>query len=439
MSLLRATFNGANSLEQLIIEGGHSLKGAVRISGAKNASLPVLAASLLTSGISSIEDVPELKDIATFLNLLKVLGVEVNGADSGPVGGSIQLDTRRVTGFEAPYELVRTMRASVLVLGPLVARQGRCRLSMPGGCAIGARPIDFHLKGLEKMGARLSLKEGYVEVTASRLKGAEICFDIPSVTGTENLMMAASLAKGRTILKNTAREPEVTDLARMLIVMGARIQGAGTSTIVIEGVSELTPINWRIISDRIEAGTYVMAAAVAGGELTLHNVNPLHLGAAIGKLREAGVEIEEGNDILHVKRRGSLKSVDVTTMPYPGFPTDLQAQFMTVMTMADGLSVIKETIFENRFMHVAELRRMGADIRIEGNSSIVKGVRRLTGAPVMATDLRASASLVLAGLAAKGKTIISRVYHLDRGYEAMEKKLSQIGARIDRVKSDTPY
>lgn len=426
-------------MEQLIIEGGHSLKGSVRISGAKNASLPVLAASILSGGVFNITDLPELKDIATFLSLLKGLGVEFLDKVSGASGNDIKLDTSKLSGFEAPYELVRTMRASVLVLGPLVARHGRCRLSMPGGCAIGARPIDFHLKGLEKMGARLSLKEGYVEVSASRLKGAEICFDIPSVTGTENLMMAAALAKGTTVLKNTAREPEVTDLADMLNAMGARIKGAGTSTIVIDGVSELKSVSWRIIPDRIEAGTYAMAVAATGGELTLQNVNPAHLGAAIGKLREAGVEIEEGKDAMHVKRRGSLKSVDVTTMPYPGFPTDLQAQFMTVMSMADGLSVIKETIFENRFMHVAELRRMGADIRIQGNSAIVKGIRRLIGAPVMATDLRASASLVLAGLAAKGKTAVSRVYHLDRGYEAMETKLSRVGAKIERVKADVPY
>ncbi|MEZ0328526.1 MAG: UDP-N-acetylglucosamine 1-carboxyvinyltransferase [Dissulfuribacterales bacterium] len=428
-------------MEQLVIEGGHSLKGAIRISGAKNAALPVLAATLLTPGKFTITNLPDLRDIRTFLNLLAGLGINVSSflKEDPEKDRGVLLDTTTISNHEAAYDLVRTMRASVLILGPLLARTGTARISLPGGCAIGARPIDFHLKGLERMGARLTLKAGYVEAKASRLTGTEIYFDVPSVTGTENLMMAASLARGKTLLKNAAREPEVVTLGQMLQAMGAKITGLGSSVIEIEGVKELKAIEWRIIPDRIETGTYLMAVAAAGGELRLQNACPEYLEAVIAKLREIGMEIEQKDQILWVRRKRRLKSADVTTMPYPGFPTDLQAQFMLLMATADGLSVITETIFENRFMHVPELNRLGADIRIEGKSAIVRGVKELIGAPVMATDLRASACLVLAGLAARGKTTVSRIYHLDRGYEHMEKKLAGVQARIERIRTEMPY
>ncbi len=427
-------------MEQLVIEGGHSLKGTIQISGAKNAALPVLAATLLASGEFEIANLPNLRDIHTFLKLLSELGVKTSDFNQHTeTNKKLSLNTTVISNHEAAYDLVRTMRASVLILGPLLARTGTARISLPGGCAIGARPIDFHLKGLEQMGARLNLKAGYVEAKASRLTGAEIYFDIPSVTGTENLMMAASLARGKTILKNAAREPEVVNLGQMLQAMGAHIKGLGSSVIEIEGVKELKPMKWRIIPDRIETGTYLMAAAAAGGELRLQNACPEYLEAVIAKLREIGIEIEQKDQILWVRRRHRLKSADVTTLPYPGFPTDLQAQFMLLMAVSEGLSVITETIFENRFMHVPELNRLGADIRIEGKSAIVRGVRELIGAPVMATDLRASACLVLAGLTARGKTTISRIYHLDRGYEHMEKKLANVGARIQRIRAEMPY
>jgi UDP-N-acetylglucosamine 1-carboxyvinyltransferase len=441
-------------MDRLSIEGGHSLKGEVRISGAKNAALPVLAATILTGGPFHIDNCPRLRDIDTFLTLLKDLGVDISEMErplhssegvchtDGDEGGKIRalhIDSSGLSSHEAPYDLVRTMRASILVLGPLVARTGKARISLPGGCAIGARPIDLHLKGLEKMGARLKLKEGYVEASASRLKGAEIYFDTPTVTGTENLMMAATLARGRTVLKNAAREPEVAHLGEMLNLMGARISGLGTPTITIEGANELRAVAWRIIPDRIEAGTYMMAVGAAGGELTVKDMRAEHLQAVISKLRCAGLQIDVSGDQVFVRKKGRLQSVDIKTLPYPGFPTDLQAQMMVLMSIAEGLSVITETIFENRFMHVAELQRLGANIKTEGRSAIVRGVRELNGAPVMATDLRASASLVLAGLAARGKTMISRVYHLDRGYEEMEKKLSAAGARIIREKAEAPY
>jgi UDP-N-acetylglucosamine 1-carboxyvinyltransferase len=441
-------------MDRLSIEGGHSLKGEVRISGAKNAALPVLAATILTGGPFHIDNCPRLRDIDTFLTLLKDLGVDISEMErplhrsegvchtDGDEGGKIRalhIDSSGLSSHEAPYDLVRTMRASILVLGPLVARTGKARISLPGGCAIGARPIDLHLKGLEKMGARLRLKEGYVEASASRLKGAEIYFDTPTVTGTENLMMAATLARGRTVLKNAAREPEVAHLGEMLNLMGARISGLGTPTITIEGANELRAVAWRIIPDRIEAGTYMMAVGAAGGELTVKDMRAEHLQAVISKLRCAGLQIDVSGDQVFVRKKGRLQSVDIKTLPYPGFPTDLQAQMMVLMSIAEGLSVITETIFENRFMHVAELQRLGANIKTEGRSAIVRGVRELNGAPVMATDLRASASLVLAGLAARGKTMISRVYHLDRGYEEMEKKLSAAGARIIREKAEAPY
>ncbi len=421
-------------MEQLVIDGRRQLSGKVRISGAKNAALPCLAATLLAGGNFRLSNVPVLRDVKTFLQLLEGMGTTVSRE-----GGTVSLDSSKLSGLDAPYELVRTMRASVLVLGPLLARCGKARVSLPGGCAIGARPIDIHLKGLELMGARIELKEGYVEAKARRLEGALISCDIPTVTGTENLMMAAALAKGRTTIKNAAREPEVVALGEMLMDMGARIRGLGTANLEIEGVKELSPVSLEVIPDRIEAGTYIMAAGAAGGEVILEGVTPGHLQAVMAKLREAGLTIDEDGNRIRARRRGQLHSVDVKTSPYPGFPTDLQAQFMVLMAIAKGLSVITETIFENRFMHVAELARMGADIVVEGRSAIVRGGVELTGAPVMATDLRASASLVLAGLAARGTTIINRVYHLDRGYECMEEKLSALGAHIRRERSPTPY
>jgi len=418
-------------MDQLVIEGRHPLKGTIKISGAKNAALPILAATLLTGGTFRLKNIPKLLDITTFIELLTDLGSKIE-YDSD---GVLSIDSSDLSDHEAPYELVRRMRASILVLGPLIARLGRARVSLPGGCAIGARPIDFHLKGLELMGVDLQLKEGYVEAKTRGLTGAHIYFDIPSVTGTENLMMAGVLANGTTILVNAAREPEIVALGQMLIHMGSKIKGLGSNTIEIEGVKELRPVDWKIIPDRIEAGTYMMAPGAAGGKLIIEDVVTEHLEAVISKLRATGLQIETGKTSISVKKRGTLCSVDVKTLPYPGFPTDLQAQIMVLMSLASGLSVITETIFENRFMHVAELRRLGADIRIEGRNAIIKAVRKLNGAPVMATDLRASASLVLAGLAARGTTTISRVYHLDRGYECMEQKLAAVNARIRREKA----
>lgn len=417
-------------MEYLEIKGGRALSGTVRISGAKNAALPMLAATLLAGGSFEIHQVPDLQDVRTLLKLLKELGVEIERTKDS----TLVIDSSKLDSFEAPYDLVRRMRASVLVLGPLVARLGRARVSLPGGCAIGARPIDFHLKGLELMGAKLEIREGFVEARAKRLKGAHIYFDIPSVTGTENLMMAACLAKGNTVLENAAKEPEVVALGKMLQDMGAKIKGLGTDTIVVQGTTDLRPVSCTIIPDRIEAGTYLMAAGAAGGELVIENCVPEHLETVIIKLKAAGLKIKVIDaDKLKVKRRGRLRSVDIKTQPYPGFPTDLQAQIMVLMATAGRLSVITETIFENRFMHVAELKRLGADIRVEGRSAIVKGVKHLFGAPVMATDLRASASLVLAGLAAKGTTVVQGLEHLDRGYERMDEKLLSVGARIRRI------
>jgi len=425
-------------MDQLVIEGGVPLKGTITISGAKNAALPILAATILTGGRFTLRNVPRLRDVLTFAKLLADLGATIRSpADRGP--GTLEVDSSGLSSHEAPYDLVRTMRASILVLGPLMARMGRARISLPGGCAIGARPIDIHLKGMELMGAGLSLQNGYVEATSKRLRGAEIYFDLPSVTGTENLLMAACLARGTTVLKNVAREPEVVALGEMLNHMGARIRGLGTGTVCVEGVEELRPVEWTIIPDRIETGTYMMAAGAAGGELVLEQVRPDHLAAVIAKLRSVGLQIDEGPGVIQVRKKGTLTSVDVKTLPYPGFPTDLQAQFLVLMALAGGLSVVTETIFENRFMHVAELRRLGADIKVEGRSAIIRGARGLNGAPVMATDLRASASLVLAGLAATGRTRISRVYHLDRGYEDLEHKLCRVGARIIREKASIPF
>lgn len=421
-------------MEKLIIEGKRELKGAIKISGAKNAALPMLATTILCGGEFLLKNIPRLRDIATFIKLLEWLGATVKREEK-----ECSVDTSHLREYEAPYDLVRTMRASVLILGPLVAREGKAKISLPGGCAIGERPINLHLQGLELMGAKTRLEDGYVLVDAKRLRGANIYFDIQSVTATENLMMAASLAKGITRLKNAAKEPEVVCLGEMLKLMGARIKGLGTSCIEIEGVKELKSVECSVIPDRIEAGTYMMAVGSAGGRVLIKGACPQHLEAPILKLRQMGLSIELDREEILVQKKKRLSAVDVTTQTYPGFPTDLQAQIMTLMAISSGTSMVTETIFENRFMHVAELRRMGADIKIDGKSATVTGVKELIGAPVMATDLRASASLVLAGLAAKGTTEVNRIYHLDRGYEAMEKKLEVVGARIKRVRSESPY
>lgn len=417
-------------MDKIIVTGGQRLEGTVRISGAKNAALPILVSSILASGSSTFYNVPDLWDIRTIQRLMADLGVSFTQEEN-----KLRADASGLNNFEAPYDLVRTMRASVLVLGPLLARLKRARVSLPGGCAIGARPINLHLKGLEQMGASVALDHGYVDAKADQLKGSDIYLDLVTVTGTENLMMAAVLAKGVTILRNAAREPEIVALADALNQMGARIEGAGSPVITITGVKKLKPISYMIIPDRIEAGTFMVAAAVTHGELEIENCSPSHLEAVIHKLRQAGVTIDRNENRLCVRGPKHIHSVDVKTLPYPGFPTDMQAQFMVLMSVAKGLSVIAETIFENRFIHVSELQRMGADITVSGNSAVVKGIRRLSGAPVMATDLRASASLILAGLAAEGTTEVSRVYHLDRGYERMEEKFSALGARIKRVKA----
>jgi UDP-N-acetylglucosamine 1-carboxyvinyltransferase len=415
-------------LQSILIEGGKRLQGEVTISGAKNAALPILCAALLAPGENTFTNVPALKDVSTTGKLLAHLGARFDMSD-----GSCTVDTTEQAGDEAPYELVKTMRASVLVLGPLVARLGRAKVSLPGGCAIGARPINLHLMGLEKMGAKVEIEHGYVVASADRLKGARIYFDTQTVTGTENLMMAASLAKGTTVLENAACEPEVVDLADCLNAMGAKVTGAGTDTVKVVGVDSLSPARHRVMPDRIETGTYLVAGAITGGDVTVRDCRPQDSEALLAKLSEAGFEIERGDDWIRVKGAGRPKSVDVKTMPFPGFPTDMQAQFMALMCIADGLSVITETVFENRFMHIAELRRMGADIKVEGKAALVRGVEGLLGAPVMATDLRASASLIIAGLAAQGTTELSRVYHIDRGYERVEEKFSALGARIKRV------
>lgn len=415
-------------MEKMIIEGGHRLVGQIPVSGAKNAALPLFAASLLVDGWITLKRVPALADIRTISRLLRQMGVKVEGDR-----GTVRLHAAEVRSCEAPYNLVKTMRASVLVLGPLVAKWRRARVSLPGGCAIGARPINLHLKGLEALGARVELKHGYVEARADRLRGAKIYFDISTVTGTENIMMAASLAEGRTTLENAAREPEVVELSRALNKMGAKIQGAGTDVMVIDGVEELRPVEYAIMSDRIEAGSLMVAAGITQGNVKLLNCDMTEMEAVVAKLREAGLEIFPEGEGVKVIGPVNIKAVDVKTLPYPGFPTDMQAQIMALMCLASGLSVITETVFENRFMHVSELRRMGADIRVEGGNAIVRGLANLTGAPVMATDLRASASLVLAGLAAEGVTEVSRIYHLDRGYEKLDEKLGKLGAKIKRV------
>ncbi len=414
-------------MDKIIVQGGKPLHGDVQISGAKNAALPVMAAALLTEGTNTFHNIPALMDIRTIKKLLRNLGAQIEG------GKTLHINVDKITSFVAPYELVKTMRASVLVLGPLVARVGVARVSLPGGCAIGARPVNLHIKALEDMGAQIELKEGYIEAKAKKLKGAEIYFDISTVTGTENVMMAATLAQGTTILRNAACEPEVVNLAEVLNGMGAKVSGAGTDVIKIEGVTSLKPTEGIIIPDRIEAGTFMIAAGMTRGELNILGCIPEHLEALANKLRDTGMKISPINGGLKAAGAKKISSVDVKTLPYPGFATDLQAQMMAYMAIADGLSVITETVFENRFMHVSELARMGADITIQGNNAIVRGLSALRGAPVMATDLRASASLVLAALVAKGSTEISRVYHLDRGYEQIEKKFSAVGANIKRV------
>jgi UDP-N-acetylglucosamine 1-carboxyvinyltransferase len=418
-------------VDQLVIRGGKRLSGTVRVSGAKNAALPAMAAALLSEAPLVLENVPGLMDVRTIARLLRHMGVEVAGLGSP----AVTLRAARVSTPEAPYDLVRTMRASVLVLGPLVARLGRARVSLPGGCAIGPRPINLHLMGLEKLGATIRLDQGYVEAEAGRLKGERIAFDLPTVTGTENLMMAATLAEGTTVLENAACEPEVDDLARLLTRMGAKIEGAGTSTITIHGVPSLGGAEHRIVPDRIEAGTFAVAAAITGGEVQLEDCRPEHLEPVLAKLEEAGCRVDQGPGTLRVAAPARPRAVNIRTQPFPGFATDMQAQMMALMTVAEGRSVIVETVFENRYMHVNELLRLGADITIAGNTAFVQGVEALTGAPLMATDLRASACLVVAGLVARGSTTVSRVYHLDRGYEAIERKLTDLGADIERVKA----
>ncbi len=419
-------------MDAIRITGSRPLSGKIRVGGAKNAALPILCATLLSDGASLLRNVPGLRDIETTAALLRFLGrnvqVDVPEVRVSPASNDIRP--------EAPYELVRQMRASVLVLGPLVARYGRAKVSLPGGCAIGARPIDQHLRGLEALGARIQVEHGYVVAEAERLRGAEVVFDIPTVTGTENLLMAAALARGRTTLVNCAREPEVEELARVLNKMGAHIEGAGTAIIHVTGSDELEPFDHAIIADRIEAGTFMAAVGATGGDVLLEGAPMEELEPVVVKLRKAGVDIEREGNHVRVGRTGAIRAVDVTTAPHPGFPTDMQAQFMVLMTCAEGRSVLTETIFENRFMHVPELKRMGADIETRGNVAMVAGVPRLSGASVMATDLRASASLVIAGLVAEGETLVRRVYHLDRGYERIEEKLAAVGADIERVKLD---
>jgi len=417
-------------MDKIVIQGGRALKGGVRISGAKNAALPILISSLLTDGWNTYSNVPDLKDIQSTKRLLSSLGA---GIESD--GDIVKINGGGLCNHEASYDLVRKMRASILVLGPLVARLKKARVSLPGGCAIGARPINLHLKGLAQLGAVIELKHGYVEASADHLKGNEIYLDISTVTGTENLMMAAALAKGVTVLRNAAREPEVVSLADVLIKMGAKIKGAGTSVITIEGVSSLKPVSVSIIPDRIEAGTFMVSAALTRGDITILNCEPDHLEAVIHKLKLSGAQVTVEDKSIRVQGSDEIASVDLKTLPYPGFPTDMQAQFMVLMSVAKGFSIISETIFENRFIHVSELKRMGADIKISGNTAMITGVPALFGAPVMATDLRASASLILAGLAAVGTSEINRVYHLDRGYESIEKKFAQLGAAIKRVKA----
>jgi UDP-N-acetylglucosamine 1-carboxyvinyltransferase len=416
-------------MDKLQIQGGIPLDGEIRISGSKNASLPILAGCLLADGPVTVANVPHLQDVTTMIELLGSMGVSVTVDEKMRV----EVDASTIERHFAPYQLVKTMRASILVLGPLLARYGSADVSLPGGCAIGARPVNIHVAGLQAMGADIHIENGYIKARAARLRGARLVLDTVTVTGTENLMMAATLADGETVLDNAAREPEVVDLANFLISMGAKIQGAGTDKIVIQGVPRLDGTRYEVLPDRIETGTYLVAGAITGGHVRVKNTKPEHLDAVTAKLLEAGAKVEVGDSWIEVDMRGRRpRSVDIRTAPYPAFPTDMQAQFAALNTVADGVGTIIETIFENRFMHMLEMRRMGAEIRLEGNTAIIKGVERLTAAPVMATDLRASASLILAALVAEGRTEIERIYHIDRGYEAIEEKLQQLGAKIRR-------
>src|SRR5579883_502305 len=421
-------------MEKLIIQGQNALNGEIKISGAKNAALPILAASLLSGSSIQISNIPHLQDVTTIVSLLGQMGVRITLDERS----NIEVNAARLESFHAAYELVRTMRASVLVLGPLLSRFGEAEVSLPGGCAIGTRPVDQHLKGMRAMGADIRIENGYIKAKAKRLQGTTIVMDIVTVTGTENIMMAAVLAKGQTIIHNAAREPEVEDLANFLNVLGAKIQGAGTSTIVIDGVDELGGGAYHVLPDRIETGTYLAAAAITQGKIKLKNTRPDLLESVLLKLEETGAHIDTGPDWISLDMKGQRpRAINISTAPYPAFPTDMQAQMMAVNTVAEGIGVITETVFENRFMHVQELLRMGAHIALKGNTAICTGSAEIHGAPVMATDLRASASLVLAGLAARGETTIDRIYHIDRGYECIEEKLTQLGARIHRLPSDS--
>jgi UDP-N-acetylglucosamine 1-carboxyvinyltransferase len=417
-------------MARICIEGGVALEGEVWISGAKNAVLPILVASILGESASRIGNVPHLQDVTTTMELLGRMGASL-GLDEQM---KIEIDPRGMNRFEAPYDLVKTMRASILVLGPLVARFGRARVALPGGCAIGSRPVDLHLRGLQQLGARVTVRSGNIEASAERLRGARILLDTVTVTGTENLLMAATLARGTTVIENAAQEPEVVDLAGFLTAMGASISGAGSNTITIDGVDRLSGAAYTVLPDRIETGTYLVAAAMTGGRVRCTRAEPRHLDAVLDRLTEAGGEIRCGTDWIELDMRGRRpRAVSLTTAPYPAFPTDMQAQFTALNAVAEGTGTITETVFENRFMHVQELRRLGADIQLKGNTAVIRGVPKLTGAPIMATDLRASASLVLAGLVAEGQTVVDRVYHIDRGYEIIEEKLGQLGARIRRI------
>ncbi|MFL9873530.1 UDP-N-acetylglucosamine 1-carboxyvinyltransferase [Paraburkholderia megapolitana] len=415
-------------MDKLVIVGGQRLAGEITVSGAKNAALPILCAGLLSAEPVQLDNVPDLQDVRTILKLLGQMGVRTESS-----AGHVSLDASKVTNPVAPYELVKTMRASILVLGPLVARFGEAKVSLPGGCAIGARPVDQHIKGLQAMGAEITIEHGFIEARAKRLKGARIVTDMITVTGTENLLMAAVLADGETVIENAAREPEVGDLANLLVAMGAKIDGIGTDRLVIQGVDSLHGAQHTVIPDRIEAGTFLCAVAAGGGDVTLRKVRPQILEAVTDKLREAGVTIEEGDDWMRVRMNQRAQAVNIRTSEYPAFPTDMQAQFMALNTVANGTAQVVETIFENRFMHVQELNRLGANITTDGKTALVTGVERLSGAKVMATDLRASASLVIAGLCASGETLIDRIYHLDRGYDRMESKLTAVGAQVRRI------
>ena len=417
-------------MDRLIITGGRPLSGEIRISGAKNAALPIIVSTLLADEPVTICNIPHLNDITTTMELLGRMGVSITMGEKMEV----EVDSSTIKNFSAPYELVKTMRASILVLGPLLARYGKAEVSLPGGCAIGSRPVNLHIHGLELMGAEISVENGYIKARADRLHGAKIVMDMVTVTGTENLMMAATLATGRTVIENAAREPEVVDLANCLNAMGAKVSGAGSDIIIIEGVERLHGTRYCVLPDRIETGTYLVAAAITGGSVKLKNTSPVHCDAIVSKLQEAGAKIESDGDWISLDMEGRRpEAVDIRTAPYPAFPTDMQAQFCALNAVAEGTGMITETVFENRFMHIQELQRMGADLALQGNTVVCNGVKCLTGAPVMATDLRASASLVLAGLVAQGDTIVDRIYHIDRGYECIEEKLQQLGAQIRRV------